>query len=164
MTVCPLCRRYTAPENLRESHFIPKALYYVGNKTLQFATRAAKGEVQKHINDLLLCDACEHLLDEKGESEVLLHVGVVVRIEQDSITGPSGSLHRSQSPAKANKESSRIPNSLLADIHDRMPVILREEDYDLWLDPGVKDVKTLGGLLVSFDAAKMRSSPVSRRI
>jgi putative SOS response-associated peptidase YedK len=26
------------------------------------------------------------------------------------------------------------PNSLVADVHDRMPVILRREDYDLWLD------------------------------
>jgi hypothetical protein len=72
--LCPLCRRETAPENLRKSHFIPKALYYVGDKTLQFATRAAKGEVQKHIKDLLLCDDCEHLLDENGEAEVLLHI------------------------------------------------------------------------------------------
>ncbi len=27
------------------------------------------------------------------------------------------------------------PNSLLSDIHDRMPVILTHDDYDLWLDP-----------------------------
>ena len=32
------------------------------------------------------------------------------------------------------------PNSLLADIHDRMPVILRREDYDLWLDPGFRNM------------------------
>src|ERR1035438_4989522 len=35
--------------------------------------------------------------------------GVVVRIEQDSITVPAGSLHRSHSPANANKELSCIP-------------------------------------------------------
>jgi putative SOS response-associated peptidase YedK len=56
------------------------------------------------------------------------------------------------------------PNPLLADIHDRMPVILRQEDYDLWLDPRFKDVKALGGVLVSFDAAKMRRFPVGMRI
>ena len=33
--------------------------------------------------------------------------GVVVRIEQDSITAPAGSLHRSHSPANANRESLR---------------------------------------------------------
>jgi putative SOS response-associated peptidase YedK len=27
------------------------------------------------------------------------------------------------------------PNSLVAGVHDRMPVILKTEDYDLWLDP-----------------------------
>jgi hypothetical protein len=71
---CPLCWRDTAPENLRKSHFIPKALYYTGDKKLQYATRAAKGIVRKHIKDLLLCYACERLLDESGESEVMLHV------------------------------------------------------------------------------------------
>ena len=58
MTPWPLCRQETAPENLRKSHFLPKALYYVGKKKLQFATRAAKGEMRKHIKDLLLCEAC----------------------------------------------------------------------------------------------------------
>jgi putative SOS response-associated peptidase YedK len=28
------------------------------------------------------------------------------------------------------------PNALCADVHDRMPVILHDEAYDLWLDPG----------------------------
>ena len=28
------------------------------------------------------------------------------------------------------------PNQLTEDVHDRMPVILHPEDYDLWLDPG----------------------------
>jgi putative SOS response-associated peptidase YedK len=56
------------------------------------------------------------------------------------------------------------PNSLLADVHDRMPVILRRENYDLWLDPGFKDVKALAGVLSPFDATQMRSFPVSTRI
>ena len=29
-------------------------------------------------------------------------------------------------------------NDLTRPIHDRMPVILKPEDYDLWLDPEVK--------------------------
>ena len=56
------------------------------------------------------------------------------------------------------------PNSLLADVHDRMPVILRQENYHLWLDPSFKDVKALEELMAPFDAAKMRSFPVSSRI
>jgi putative SOS response-associated peptidase YedK len=45
-----------------------------------------------------------------------------------------------------------------------MPVILRQENYDLWLNPGFKDVKALAGVLVPFDAAQMRRFPVSTRI
>jgi putative SOS response-associated peptidase YedK len=56
------------------------------------------------------------------------------------------------------------PNSLLADIHDRMPVVLCPENYDLWLDPGFKDVQAPAEVLVLFDAAQMRRFPVSTRI
>ena len=55
------------------------------------------------------------------------------------------------------------PNALLADVHDRMPVILRQENYDLWLDPGFKDGKALAELLAPFDASQMRSFPVSTK-
>ena len=55
-------------------------------------------------------------------------------------------------------------NSVLANIHDRMPVILPREKYDLWLDPGFRNVKELARLLVPFDAAQMRCFPVSTRV
>jgi putative SOS response-associated peptidase YedK len=45
-----------------------------------------------------------------------------------------------------------------------MPVILRQENYDLWLDPACKDEKALAEVLAPFDAAKMRRFPVSSRI
>ena len=48
-----------------------------------------------------------------------------------------------RSPEGVTIESCTIltttPNSLLADIHDRMPVILNPDDYDLWLDPAFRD-------------------------
>ncbi|MFC5469319.1 SOS response-associated peptidase [Cohnella suwonensis] len=53
------------------------------------------------------------------------------------------------------------PNGLMADIHDRMPVILRPEDEAEWLARGNEDVARLTGLLVPYDAAKMRAYPVS---
>jgi putative SOS response-associated peptidase YedK len=31
------------------------------------------------------------------------------------------------------------PNALLTEIHDRMPAILRPDDFNLWLDPGIKN-------------------------
>jgi putative SOS response-associated peptidase YedK len=52
-------------------------------------------------------------------------------------------------------------NALVADIHDRMPVILRPEDYDLWLDPGVTDPARVAELLKPYDAREMRKYPVS---
>ena len=53
------------------------------------------------------------------------------------------------------------PNSLLAEVHDRMPVILEPEDYDLWLDPGFTDLDTLTAMLKPFDAVLMKCYPVS---
>jgi putative SOS response-associated peptidase YedK len=45
-----------------------------------------------------------------------------------------------------------------------MPVILRQENYDLWLDPLFGDVNALAEILAPFDASQMRSFPVSTRV
>jgi putative SOS response-associated peptidase YedK len=52
------------------------------------------------------------------------------------------------------------PNEVVADIHDRMPVILRPEDEDLWLDREKYDPDLLQSLLVPFDPGQMRAYPV----
>jgi putative SOS response-associated peptidase YedK len=57
-----------------------------------------------------------------------------------------------------------IPNSLLADIHDRMPVILRPDDYELWLDSAFSNTASLSEMLTPFDAGKMRRYPVVPRV
>ena len=56
------------------------------------------------------------------------------------------------------------PNAVTAPIHDRMPVILKKNDYDLWLDPGMTNVEALADLLKPLDANLMRSYAVSARI
>ncbi len=56
------------------------------------------------------------------------------------------------------------PNAVTSVIHDRMPVILDPEGYDLWLDPGIKDVSEASELLKPYDARLMRCYPVSTRI
>jgi putative SOS response-associated peptidase YedK len=53
------------------------------------------------------------------------------------------------------------PNELIADIHDRMPVILRHADEKLWLDKG-QTVKDLQALLRPFPAEEMFAYPVSK--
>ena len=45
-----------------------------------------------------------------------------------------------------------------------MPVILRRDDYDLWLDPGMTEVQTLSDILRPYDAGLMRSYAVGSRI
>lgn len=52
-------------------------------------------------------------------------------------------------------------NSLVAPLHDRMPVILPPDDYGLWLDANVEDVERLQSLLRPLSAEAMRARPVS---
>jgi hypothetical protein len=44
------------------------------------------------------------------------------------------------------------------------PVILDPDGYDLWLDPGMKDVSVASELLKPYDARLMRGYPISARI
>jgi putative SOS response-associated peptidase YedK len=53
------------------------------------------------------------------------------------------------------------PNSLMADIHNRMPVILRPEDEAIWLNRGNEDVAQLTSILLPYAANEMRAYPVS---
>ncbi len=52
------------------------------------------------------------------------------------------------------------PNTLMTDIHDRMPVILSHEDWAEWLDPSVDQQEVLEPLLVSYPATAMHAWPV----
>ncbi len=56
------------------------------------------------------------------------------------------------------------PNPVTSVVHDRMPVILDPDSYDLWLDPGTQDVAAASELLKPYDARAMRSYPVNTRI
>ena len=55
------------------------------------------------------------------------------------------------------------PNTLCAEVHDRMPVILDPAGYDTWLSP-LSDVERLSGLLQPFHPEKMQSYPVSSAV
>jgi putative SOS response-associated peptidase YedK len=54
-------------------------------------------------------------------------------------------------------------NQLMQPIHDRMPVILASQDYDLWLDPTVQS-EQLQNLLQPFPSEAMVSYPVSTKV
>ena len=53
------------------------------------------------------------------------------------------------------------PNSLVAPIHDRMPVILSADTHSHWLDPSPRSANTLQDLLIPYPADEMIASPVS---
>jgi putative SOS response-associated peptidase YedK len=53
-------------------------------------------------------------------------------------------------------------NDVVAPIHNRMPVILHPEDYDLWLDPDFDEKEPLSTLLKPYPAEAMEAYPVSR--
>ena len=56
------------------------------------------------------------------------------------------------------------PNALMAEIHDRMPVIIAPDNYSEWLDPGVTDVSRLQALAVPYPERLMEAYPVSTRV
>ncbi|QDX94699.1 SOS response-associated peptidase [Brevibacillus laterosporus] len=56
------------------------------------------------------------------------------------------------------------PNTLMADIHDRMPVIIKREDESLWLNRDVQDGELLESLLLPFDEEQMKAYPVSKMV
>jgi putative SOS response-associated peptidase YedK len=56
------------------------------------------------------------------------------------------------------------PNAVTSAVHDRMPVILDPDNYDLWLDPGMTNVEAVSEMLKPFDARQMRYYPISTRI
>lgn len=56
------------------------------------------------------------------------------------------------------------PNSLMKDIHDRMPVILDKDGEEAWLNPDTVEVEHLLPLLIPFDADKMEAYKISSLI
>lgn len=55
-------------------------------------------------------------------------------------------------------------NQLSQPIHDRMPVILKPEDYDRWLDPTNQASEVLQSLLKPFPSEEMEIYPVSNKV
>jgi putative SOS response-associated peptidase YedK len=52
-------------------------------------------------------------------------------------------------------------NEIMRPIHNRMPVILAPNHYDLWLDPTMKDPKLLEPLLRPYPSEELMACPVS---
>lgn len=55
-------------------------------------------------------------------------------------------------------------NASVCTVHDRMPVLLRREDFDRWLDPAVEDPEALRPLLAPCPDDWLVGQPVSPRV
>ena len=56
------------------------------------------------------------------------------------------------------------PNELMAELHNRMPVILHRDDEEEWLDPDVTEPRQVERLLRPYPAEEMEAVPVSRAV
>lgn len=86
-------------------------------------------------------------------------------LKDDSLFAFAGIWDRWMAPAGQAIESCAIltttPNQLLRDVHDRMPAMLNEQDYDEWLATPPTESHRLTDLLVPCDACLMKRYPVS---
>jgi putative SOS response-associated peptidase YedK len=56
------------------------------------------------------------------------------------------------------------PNEAMADLHDRMPVIVPDDAWDRWLDPAPEDPTELQALLEPTDSIALRIYAVNRDV
>ena len=90
---------------------------------------------------------------EVGERELFALAGL-----WDQWTSPEGQMIESCTILTTT------PNSIVEDMHNRMPVIVPPDKYDVWLDPDVNDFEAIRDILKPYDASLMRRYPVSRKL
>ncbi|QSJ14488.1 SOS response-associated peptidase [Nostoc sp. UHCC 0702] len=87
------------------------------------------------------------------------------RLQDGQPFGFAGLWSTWRSPAQEEIVSCTIlttaANELLQPIHDRMPVIIAPQDYNLWLDTQVQTPEALQQLLLPYAAEAMKAYPVS---
>ncbi|MHC1699319.1 MAG: SOS response-associated peptidase [Geobacteraceae bacterium] len=88
-----------------------------------------------------------------------------VRLKDDALMAFAGIWEHWKDPEGQIIETCAIltttSNELIQPLHDRMPVILRPEAYDLWLDPATTNPEKLQPLYQPFPTDLMEMYPVS---
>src|SRR3954471_13048493 len=72
--------------------------------------------------------------------------------------------HGSTTPVETFTILTTDANDLMRPLHDRMPVIVDPENFDLWLDPKMEDAAVLQPLLVPHAIEGFEAFPVSRLV
>lgn len=88
-----------------------------------------------------------------------------IKLKSDRLFAMAGVWEQWKSPENQSLFSCSVitttPNSLMEDIHDRMPVILKPQDEQTWLDPSVTDTQFLKQFLVPLDHGLMEAYEIS---
>ncbi len=88
-----------------------------------------------------------------------------IRMQDKNLFAFAGLWERWKNPEEEFIESCTIltiaPNELVKPIHNRMPVILKPQDYDLWLDTSVQKKDLLHPLFKPYSSEIMEAYPVS---
>lgn len=100
--------------------------------------------------------------EQDGKTPMLIH------LEGDELFAFAGLWESWESPEGEVVHSCTIlttqPNAVMADIHDRMPVILEKEAEKTWLDPNVQDPELLQKLIKPYEAEVLEVYEVSSAV
>lgn len=100
--------------------------------------------------------------EQDGKTPMLIH------LEGDELFAFAGLWESWESPEGEVVHSCTIlttqPNAVMADIHDRMPVILDKEAEKTWLDPNVQDPELLQKLIKPYEAEVLEVYEVSSAV
>jgi putative SOS response-associated peptidase YedK len=91
-----------------------------------------------------------------------------IKLRSDELFAMAGIWERWKSPKGNTVFTCSIittaPNELMEEIHDRMPVILKPEVEQTWLDPSIQDINQLNQLLQPFPEKWMEAYEVSNLV
>lgn len=91
-----------------------------------------------------------------------------IRMEDEGVFMMAGVWQRWTSPTGITTLTCAIitttANTVVAPVHDRMPVILHEDDHARWLDPELRSNDALSALMAPFPSEPMTAVPINPRI
>jgi len=110
---------------------------------------------------LIIADSFYEWKQQNGQTKIPMRI----KLKSSKLFAMAGLWEKWRSPEGNSIFSCTVitttPNNLVADIHNRMPVILKPKDEKLWLDPAVTDLNILQKLLVPYDENQMEAYEVS---
>jgi putative SOS response-associated peptidase YedK len=125
------------------------------------ATKPAFRAAFKKRRCLVLADGFYEWQKGEGKTKQPFYI----RMAKDQLFAFAGLWEHWKGPDETSIDSCAIIttdcNETLHPIHDRMPVILHEEDYDRWLGPKAEDPAKLVELLKPYPASEMTAFPIS---